>query len=561
MLTTAKRDIGKRSLEGNRQVVGSSGYTGGTTQYVESRYEVDKTLTKQAQVIETLFRIQNKEGASVPMKLTSTQAAFDRQRTNKNLIVKARQLGMSSYILALFCVECMSIPGTRAVIISHESTATQRLLDRARYYLKNMNGGITPDLGRESTREIYFPKTESSMFIGTAGSKTLGRGDTINRLHLSEYAWWEMDAIQHVAGLMQAVPKTGHVYVESTGRGMDNDFYEMWIRHEELGYKRFFRSWWECEEYFLPCPDKWTLSSSNIDSISKLYIRDMERKVDITKDQLFWYCTKLAEFRGRLPLMKQEYPTFPEEAFQASGGALFSGIKIADEDKWESGMICGKPIEYLSSHPKKGYHYVIGTDPAGGTGNDKACVEILCLQTGEQVLEFSDEFTDPLSLSRFLVDIGQIYNNAYIVPEANNHGIAVIAYLRELYPRQLLYRRPGRGAIKNMYGWLNSSTTKPEMIDNLRAEVEGLKIYSHRTKTALERFREEADGKMGGYDDHTVIALGVAVLGLCRWRDRHLIETEEEEGEVDTFDRSLMFMTYEDIFNRRKKIHSFGVRL
>jgi hypothetical protein len=56
-----------------------------------------------------------------------------------------------------------------------------------------------------SKREFTFPKTNSMFYIGTAGARKFGRGDTITDLHCSEYAFWE-NPVDLFSGLTDAVP-------------------------------------------------------------------------------------------------------------------------------------------------------------------------------------------------------------------------------------------------------------------------------------------------------------------------------------------------------------------
>ena len=190
-------------------------------------------LSNEARAMQQLFHIQNKEGVKVPFILTPAQQFLDEEETNRIIIAKARQKGFSSGIKGKFTIRCLGKDGTHAVIMSHEAGATQRHMDQVQYLLKHMKGP-KPVFGRNSRGELYFPKTESTFYIGTAGSKAFGRGDWITDLHCSEYAWWE-DAIKHQAGVFQAVPRSGRIVLESTGNGRNNDFYYIWKHADDIG--------------------------------------------------------------------------------------------------------------------------------------------------------------------------------------------------------------------------------------------------------------------------------------------------------------------------------------
>jgi len=234
--------------------------------------------------------------------------------------------------VAIQTVKCMGEMNTRAVLISHEATATKRLLDKARFYMEHIKGDLKPTLGRASRNEFYFPKTESTFYIGTAGAKALGRGDTITDLHISEYAWWESDALEHVAGLFQSVPMTGTVCIESTGHGRANDFYYMVSNAKNLGYNVFFVGWWEDNEYELEVPEPLKGRWSPLGF--ERYFDEMAEQYNLSEEKLYWYWLKLNEFRRDLKYMKQEYPSSLIECFQATGGAVFSEAKLTEVQGW-----------------------------------------------------------------------------------------------------------------------------------------------------------------------------------------------------------------------------------
>lgn len=514
-------------------------------------------ITPQARAIEALFHIQDKTGQKVPFKLNPSQIAFDqvRLKSRKNLITKARQKGFSAFVLALFAIDCMGSEGTKAVVISHEGDATQRLLNRVHYYLKTMNGP-KPILGRHSRNELYFPKTESTFYIGTAGSRAFGRGDTITHLHISEYAWWEQDALRHVAGLWQAVPKTGKIYVESTGNGRANDFYGMYQDYKNLGFNLFFRSWWEDNEYSLPYPDGWSLQEPWVEHKYIPYMLDLIKQLpSLTTEQLYWYYTKLLEFRGNINTMRQEYPSTVEECFQATGGSIFPKVSITNSEEWKQGFKFDHYCSYLEGHPKQGFSYVLGSDPSGGTGNDEAVIEVYCIDTMEQVFEFVDNRTNPVHLAKLIDVVGKHYNEAFLIVEANNHGISTLAVLKEVYSRTQIFKRSLGSEPK--YGWQTSDLTKPSMTGLFNELLEeGVTLYSKRCQQALEAFEEYADGKMEGKDDHLVIATCLCGIGLRKFEMRRHVKPSiiinPREEALKVANQRMLDVSYDDILSRIK---------
>ncbi len=514
-------------------------------------------LTPESRVINTLFHIPDKQGKRVKFELNESQYAYDLVRTNRDIIPKARQKGFSSFGIALQCVDCLGKEGTRAVLISHEATSTQRLLDKARYYLEHIEGP-KPELGRHSRNEFYFPKTESTLYIGTAGAKAFGRGDTINHLHISEYAWWESDALEKVAGLFQAVPMNGTIRIESTGKGMNNDFYYMCMHAKELGYNLFFRSWHEDQEYSIEPSEPWTPLGFED------YFDKMKETYTLTEGQLYWYWIKLQEFRLNLKYMQQEYPSCLNECFQASGGAVFSDISRVITSYWDWKMEGTYRVEYHKEHPKKNYTYVLGADASGGTGNDEAAIQVLCLETFEQVFEFGSNTMDPVAFGHFIAKIGKMFNEAFLVPEGNNHGIATCAVLLKEYNKFKIYKRalPSKAG-KPSYGFYTGENSKKELIGSIHESLEsGIILYGEKTIREMREF-EEIDNKMGADEDGLVIALGLACLGFFKYsRFKYKpLKIDKPLSALEAVNQNLMYYTFDDIFKNFPKPYKSNQKL
>ena len=461
-----------------------------------------------------MFSILNKDGAEVPMRLNPVQADIDSRVGPRNIIIKPRQKGVSSYFLARYAVDCLTIPGTRAVVISHESEATKRLFDKVHFYLRKIKGP-KPVLDRESRTELFFPKTESTFYIGTAGSKTLGRGDTVTRLHLSEYGWWESDALKHIAGLWQAVPKSGIISIESTGNGRHNDLYRIFKNRDYLKYNLLFYPWFFDPEYQDRPPEGWSLDQRNVQTDHLVYLKTVQTANDLTNDQMYWYTLKLAEHRDNIAMVQQEYPATPLEAFQATGGAVFKNIIHSKSPSWVDRVEEGVLYYYLQGHPFPGYHYSLGADPSGGTGNDDAAITIFCAETSEQVLEWRDNRTNPIDFTYKIAKFAKRFNDALVVPEANNHGAAVIPLLKTVYSREKIWKRSAPLSPKLLYGWMNTRESKNALVGLMQELLyEGLTIYGNNTYEELCTFEEIAEGKMEGASDNLVIATGLAGIGL-----------------------------------------------
>ena len=502
-------------------------------------------LSNEARVIQSLFYIQDKKTQlKVPFILNRAQRFLDKEEAPRIIIAKARQKGFSSAILAKFGVRCLGKEGTHAVVMSHEAGATQRLLDKVQYYLRHIRGP-KPVYGRNSRNELYFPKLESTYYIGTAGAKAFGRGDWITDLHCSEYAWWE-DTIRHQAGIFQAVPMTGRIVIESTGNGRNNDFYYIWKHADDMGYKRLFCPWFIDDEYTLPCTE-WKPDCPKYNG----YLLDLQHKFKLSDRHMKWYEQKFKELREDLKLMQQEYPSEPEECFQATGGALFH-VEGTFSPSWKTERVEGYYVNWLVTHPLPSMDYVIGCDPSGGTGNDDTAIQVFCCQTGEQVLELFNPHINPIECGRLLVKVGEKYNKAYIIVEGNNHGAAVVPWLKENYDRQRIYKsKMATASSPPKYGWWNSSISKHALVGLILNEIPQTIFYGKQTVDELNSFEETPEGRLEGKSDNCVIASGLAMIGLKKFfylRGQHIPKPIVVEKP-----RNYMSYTFEEVYDQISK--------
>ena len=479
-------------------------------------------MTPEARVIETLFHVIDKETQDdVPFKLNSAQRTVDESWTPRMLIPKARQRGISTYFLARAAVRCMGRKNTSAVVISHEAEATERMFNRVKYFLDTMEGP-KPVIRNNSKHELTFPKTNSVFWIGTAGSRKFGRGDTVTDLHCSEIAYWP-DAPALMAGLLQAVPKrSGVVSVESTGNGMGNWYHNACMRAAK-GVSSFgltFLPWQDEPQYKLGLSNE--VATALMENLREdIEEPDLVAAYRLTPEQLAWRRMVLEdELEGDLRLWKQEYPSCLDDCFQAAGGGIFQRVRFVETSEWKK---YDQHMYVLGGHPQPGHMYVLGGDVAAGVGADSSVMEIFDLMLNEQVGEWISNKTDPDIFGGHISAVGKRFNEAYVCVESNNHGIITLATLRNLeYPAHKLYRTPraNMGRVKDDVkrvvdlGHRTTSTSRPFVIGLLRKALrDEWTIHSQILKAELSSFIETPAGDLEaaqGCHDDTVIAAAMA---------------------------------------------------
>lgn len=484
-----------------------------------------------------MFRLPNKDGVDVDFLLNPEQQYLDEAITGRDIIPKARQMGVSYYFLARFLAKCLSQRNRRCVVISHEVPATQRLLERVHYMLKHIKGPPA-SLKYSNRNEIQFDKTDSTFYIGTAGAKNFGHGDTITDLHCSEVARWENPAVV-LKGLFQAVPMSGTIAIESTGQGVGNWYHRACMKAAEgIGYKLHFLNWLDRPEYRIQLTPEQELEIMS-DLREELEEPQYHEAYHLTPGQIAWRRLKIAELDYDLSDFKEQYPCSLEECFQASGHSIFAKVSYRPTPEWRN---CGSGLHVLGDHPHRNKHYILGADVASGTGGDDtdySVASIWCLEDEEEVAMWRRNDYEPDSFALKLYELGTHFNNAYIVVERNNHGILTIAELLKTdYPKDKLHK--GKNTKANTkefgriadYGTFTSEVTRALVVGNFRKLVQTQwTVHSPLMKGEMDTFIEKENGKQeaqeGCFDD-CVMAGAHALFVVPRAATR--VASEIEEG-------------------------------
>jgi hypothetical protein len=111
--------------------------------------------------------------------------------------------------------------------------------------------------------------------------------------------------------------------------------------------------------------------------------------------------------------------------------------------------------------PARGRQYVIGADPAeGNPTSDESAAEVVDRDTGEQVASLSGLY-EPAVFGSHLDALSKFYNGAGVLVERNNHGHAVLLWLRD----NSSLGTPRLVGLDGREGWLETSRTKSMLYD------------------------------------------------------------------------------------------------
>jgi hypothetical protein len=371
-----------------------------------------------------------------------------------------------------------------AVVISHESRATQRLLDRVNMFYKRMDEP-KPKLDIESRSELKFEDLNSGVYVGTAGAKAFGRGDTIKKAHLSEYAFYE-NARAILNGVEDAVPMTGEITLECSPNGEDTDFYEQWVRAREKKspYKPFFFPWWWSDDYRIELGSELALEEDRGELTFTDEEQDLVTRFDLTEAQIRWRRFKIGEKQG---LFWQEYPEDEISCFIVIGDPVFEtellntlAQNCYDGQKHQGGWTFWKPRE-------PNMRYVIGADTSAGAPGGSFSAAAVVDSLNNVVATFQARI-EPYIFAGILRQMGGYYNNALLAVERNFTGYAVLGHLND-YANLHYQRDYVTGKLTTNKGWWTNDQTRSYLFSTAKEIISKVNIWDMNLVRQLRSFR------------------------------------------------------------------------
>jgi hypothetical protein len=293
----------------------------------------------------------------------------------------------------------------------------------------------------------------------------------------------------------------------------------------ELDFKFHFAPWFTSKEY--------RIDPEGVEIPPRLlkYFDYLKEKHSIELDdwQKAWYCKKEEQQKS---LMKQEYPSFPEEAFTNSGRPVFDreqvSAAIARAEKVpfirgnfdSSGAFAADPhgMVKLFKKPDDGRKYANGADVAEGLETGDFSTQFILNKDLEQMASFHGHLHPDLFGAQ-MISMGKYYNSAVLAPEVNNHGLTTLTHITNknypfIFMRKVLDERTNEWTDKA--GWQTNIKTKPIMLDELIAAFRDNLI----TINDIDLLREmlelayEADGSVNLNGKDRVVSAAIALQAI-----------------------------------------------
>ena len=181
-------------------------------------------------------------------------------------------------------------------------------------------------------------------------------------------------------------------------------------------------------------------------------------------------------------------------------------------------------LHELSEADRRPHVYTLGADVSTGEANDYSSIQILDVDTQEQVAELKIK-TLPKFFAKMIDYLGRWYNNALAVVERTGIGATVCQDLNDelVYPNLYRYKKT-TASLKTKYqqiGFPTSNSTKPMLVKKLTDffGVDGIDLKSYRLYHELCIFINLGNGRYGnesgdGNNDDLVISAALALIGI-----------------------------------------------
>lgn len=486
---------------------------------------VEKIRTDPLYFFEECLFVQDKEsGSLVPFKLNNEQLyVLERHiwpkwvanQPVRIIVLKARQLGISTLIEAFIYWMATTRPNTNAMVLAHHDDATKNILKMSSgFAMKDHRHvlGVMPMIANVNKDELLFdnadwrdrvrhPGLNSRILVATAGNKMSGHSYTLQALHASEVALWPNPDV--FTGILPALADTPQSFgaLESTAHGASGPFYEKWQQavRGKNEWDPIFLSWKNRREYRVKLTpkrkEKYELTAEEEKIVA-------EHAIDF--EQVEWRRRRVEAFRGMKRMAEdvfaEQFPITPEEAFIATGKNYFDMVSLlhaerkARDARFDLGLLVGPPLAKLTrstpdpkwspskagnikvwAHPVNGEDYVVGADVAAGIKGGDYSVAYVMHRLTQEVVACYRASVDTDTYARDLINLGWYYNEAFLAPESNAIGLAVSRAVSRLY-RRVCYKvklSDGEpGDMDEMHpGWYTDRVNRPHMVAHLRQHL------------------------------------------------------------------------------------------
>lgn len=236
-----------------------------------------------------------------------------------------------------------------------------------------------------------------------------------------------------------------------------------------------------------------------------------------------WYDARKAAIlarTGALDALWEQYPSSDVEALAPNardkrfpGHWLAACYRPLDPIPLGGDQLMALPQLTVYRRPEVGRSYVIGADTAEGNPNsDESACAVLDAATGEEVASLAGLF-EPSVYAGHLAGLSGAYNRAPVLVERNNHGHAVLLWLRDHASGVRLLK-----GLDGREGWLTNSLGKAQLMNDGADALRDAQVVIHTLSCYQQLAGIEGATLRAPQGDHDDQAIGLLLAHVARAR-------------------------------------------
>lgn len=313
---------------------------------------------------------------------------FEHFRGNRfSIVLACRQSGKSISSVGYLLWFALFNPEKTIAILANKGATAREMLARVTLMLENLPFFLQPGCKALNKGSLEF--SNNSRIIASATSGSSIRGMSVNLLFLDEFAFVE-NATEFYTSTYPVISsgKDTKVIITSTANGIGNQFEKIWTGAVQgtNEYKPFRVDWWD-----VPGRDeKW--KQQTIANTSQLQF-----------DQEFG------------------------NTFFGTGDTLINAETLMSlrADNPSSILEGGDCLVYREPNPE--HEYIMTVDVSKGRGQDYSTFQVIDIteRPFTQVATYRCNTISPLLLPNIIYKYAKLYNEAWVVVEANDQGTVV----------------------------------------------------------------------------------------------------------------------------------------
>ena len=417
--------------------------------------------------------------------------------------------------------DAMFVPDQTILIAAHKFSGSQEIMQRIRYLYESCPDFIRAGVRSYNKGSIDFDN--ESRIVSSTTTGTTGRGMSISLLFCDEFAFLPHNIAEEFwSSISPTLATGGRAIITSTPNSDEDMFAELWKGAEN----RF-------DDY----GNDNVLGSNGFYALKGLWDEHPDRDEEWAKREI----AKIGDVKWRREFMC-EFITYDETLLDAAKLALMkptTPISNMGQVRWF------KRIE-------KDMTYVIGLDPAMGTGGDYAAIQVFEIPSYEQVAEWRHNGTNIPNQIRILKEIADHIaannrnpHNIYWSVENNTIGEAALIVINDMGEENipgLFVSEPIRKGMVRKYrkGFNTTHSSKIAACSRMKNMIESdrMRIHSGILMSELKTYVSSAASyraKIGSTDDLiSALLLVIRMIVILKdWDPRvyntfRTIEREEE---------------------------------